>query len=172
MAKSKGRTYGKIFVRIWLDEDFRALPVAAQHLYLHLVSSPTLTPCGTVDFIPDRLVPLAADLTTSKIVKAAARLEADRFVVIDRRTSELLIRSFIRHDEVLKNPNITVSMARAHALISSATLRAAVVAELARLHRQDPLASGWDGGEHGGLKAANPDLYARITSEPLQEVQW
>jgi len=43
------REFAKIKASIWQDDDFRALPVEAQHLYFVVLTDPDLSYCGVAD---------------------------------------------------------------------------------------------------------------------------
>lgn len=128
------RDHARIKLNIWADDDFRDLTSLAQWLYLHLVTSPSLTFCGITDWRPSRIAALTAELTGDDVERAAAELEASRYVVIDRDSEEALIRSFIRHDGLMASPNMAKAMCKAFAGTASRVLRAVVVHELHRLY--------------------------------------
>lgn len=129
----------------WKDADWRRLPQASQHIYDMLITHPDLSYCGVIDYLPGRWTELAADLTEAKIKAAIRPLERGRYVVVDRKTHELLVRSFIRHDKVLARRNMGHACGRALGLVHSRPIRDAVLHELARLHVEDSTLDGWDG---------------------------
>lgn len=132
------REYGVIYHDIWGDSDFRALSTRAQLLYLQLLTSPTLNYAGVADWRPKRIAPLASDLTVRSVERAAGELARGLFVVIDEDTEEVLIRSFLKHDGLLKKPNVTKAMLKAFNATSSDVLRGVVVHELGKLREQFP----------------------------------
>lgn len=158
------RTHGRIVTAIWADREFTALNAASQHLYLAFITSPQLSYAGVIDYIPGRLTGLARDLNAAKVARAVDRLEAARFAVVDRNTAELLIRSYVRHDGILAQPNVMRATAKAARLIVSPRIRRAFDAELARLHAEAPDARGWQ-----GLREDFPDVYPEPLDEPLPE---
>lgn len=97
------RSHGKILVDIWIDPDWIALDATAQWAYMMLLSQPQLTLVGSIDYKPHRWAQLAHGLTESDVEEAMARLEAARFVCIDRISRELLVRSMTRHDGLRTN---------------------------------------------------------------------
>lgn len=137
------RDHAQIRLDMWGDDDWRQLSVPAQHLYMLLLTSPTLNFCGVVDWRPARIARLARGWTTSGVEKAATELTDQLFLVIDADTEEALIRSFVRYDGVMKQPNMATAMATDHAAIASATLRGVVVHELRRLRDKHPDWAGW-----------------------------
>lgn len=154
------RDHARIFVAIWGDRDFRALNRDEQRMYFTLVSQSTLTYCGSLDFIPSRLAILAADEDEMTVEHSIKLLEAARFLVIDRTTQEILIRSFVRHDGLLDSPNMTKAMLKARSALLSDDLRNAVDSELWRAHRDNPKRKGWP-----GLKEAAPELFRQVSAK-------
>ena len=61
---------------------------------------------------------------------------------MDEDTEEILVRSFVRHDELLKSPNMTKSMCNAHGAIASPLLQEWVAWEAWRGIREDPSLNG------------------------------
>ena len=162
------RDHSRIRLSIWTDPAFLALDRDAQRMYLVLVSQPRLSYCGVLDYVPARLARLAPDEDEASVDHAVKLLEADRFVVVDRSTQELLIRSFVRHDGLLKTPNVTKAMVSARALVMSEQLRDVIDAELARAYQEDPTMAGWagSGSQPGGLLVADVELYAKVIEPP------
>lgn len=137
------RDHARIRLDIWADEDWRALPSMSQWLYMHLLTSPSLNFCGVTDWRPARIAALASDMGAADVEYAAAWLEADEFVVIDRVTEEALVRSFVKHDGLLKSENVTKALVKSHQQVASSALRAVVVGQLARLREANPSLPGW-----------------------------
>lgn len=137
------RDRAQVKLTIWEDEDFRALTVGAQHLYFHLMTSLKLDYAGVTDWRPGRIAAHASDLTSEDVIGSAKELAEQRFIVIDEATEEVLLRSFIRHDGILENPNLAVAMRKAWAACASPRLRAVVLRELHRLHDDEPELKGW-----------------------------
>lgn len=154
------RDHARITVSIWADPEFRALDREAQRMYLLLLSQARLTYCGALDYMPGRLATLADDEDPITIDAALNTLEHKRFVVGDYVTSELLVRTFVRHDGLLGSPNMTKAMLKDRAALLSDTLREAVDVELRRAYQDDPKLKGW-----AGLKQADPDLFKRISAK-------
>lgn len=151
------RDHARIYVSIWSDEDFRALPVAAQHMWFTLLSQPRLSYCGVLDYLPTRLARLTARATVRSVTSAVATLEEHDFAATDTETGELLLRSFVRHDGLLSQPNVTKAMAKDYEAVLSDQLRLAIEAELIRAHKEDPDAKGWP-----VLEKAYPNLYSTV----------
>jgi hypothetical protein len=99
------RSHAKILASIWTDPDWTMLSGAAQRAYLLVLSQPKLSLVGVIDYMPTRWAGYAADTTPEDFDDAVDELEQARFVLVDRLTSEIAVRSFARHDLSLK-PNI------------------------------------------------------------------
>lgn len=132
------RDRANINTNIWSDQDWRSLPVAQQHLYILLTSHPTLSYAGVVDWREARLAAMSSDATAESIRAAAVGLQAQRFVFIDDETEEILVRSFLRHDGLLKQPKLSISMVNAYGAIASARIREVVTYELQKLYQEHP----------------------------------
>lgn len=132
------RDHGRIRWAIWSDDDFRALRGEDQRLFMLLLSQPGLSYAGVVPYTITRWARLASDSTVVKLRKSVNALEADRFVVLDESTEELLVRSFIRHDGLLDSPNICRAAVRDFTAVASPLLRAVIVCEVVRLMDEDP----------------------------------
>ena len=137
------RIFAKVNAGIWGDPDFRALPPAAQHLYLTLWTSPDLTFCGTHDWRPARLTGLSSGWTADHVRTIAACLEARHFLVIDNATEEALIRSWARFDETVKQPRLAVSYVNAYNSTASPALRSVLVHETKKMRDLWPELSCW-----------------------------
>jgi hypothetical protein len=119
-----------VFTRIWVDDDWRALSARAQWCYVLVLSQPDLSYAGVIPYRPGRWARLAGGVTASGVEQAVAELETCRYVLVDRETGELLVRSFVRNDGVLRSPNLVKAMWNAYREIVSAPLREALDVEL------------------------------------------
>lgn len=124
------RSHARLWCSIWGDPDFLALDSDAQRLYMLALSQPNVTMCGVVPYTPKRWAGLAADQTPGKVKKAASKLEAGRFCLVDPETEELLLRSFVRWDGVLDSPNLVIAMWKDVPFIHSSRLREVFLFEL------------------------------------------
>lgn len=127
------RAEARIAVSIWSDQDFLALSPTAQRLFLFLTSQSDLAYDGVLALRIRRWSKAAAGLSVEQILADLAELSTARFVVVDEDTEELLIRSFIRRDEVYRQPNVLRSAARHLDSVSSSAIRSAVATELIRI---------------------------------------
>ena len=137
------RSFAQVKISIWADDDFRALPGDAQHLYFMLLTSADLDPAGVTDWRPARIAALVADWDAATVQKAADVLAERSYLVVDDDTEEVLIRSFMRHDGLLNKPNMATAAAKAYAGCASSEIRGALLRELHRLHVDAPDMRGW-----------------------------
>lgn len=166
MARDHARTY----LSIWNDDDWRALDSSAQHMYWTLMAQPRLSYCGVLDYFPGRLAELASGQTEGKVRAAVKVLERGRFVVVDRSTSELLVRSYVRHDGVLDRVNMGKAVGTAFDRVISIRIREAVSNELGRLLSHRPELAGWI-----GLKETSPmafDMASAIACGMASNMEW
>lgn len=118
------RTAALVKASIWdVGSDFRKLSAGAQRLYLLLLSQPQLTSCGVLTYVPERWARMSSDDTTAGIDAAITNLEQARYILVDRDTGELMIRTFLKHDQVLSKPNVKKSAQREFLTIESERLR-------------------------------------------------
>ncbi|GAA2657956.1 MULTISPECIES: hypothetical protein [Actinosynnema] len=127
------RDHARLSVHIWDDEDFVQLSAVAKLLYLQLVSQPKLAYSGVLDLAARRWARSHPDLDLAAVRSALAELDAGRFLAVDQETEEVLVRSFIRRDELWKQPNVLRSALRSAFTIVSPILRGALARELRRL---------------------------------------
>lgn len=131
------RTHARILSSIWTDPDFIALSVEAQRMYLLLLSQDSLDNAGRLLLTVKRWAAGCQATSTGDAEKALAELDAARFVVVDYETEEVLIRSFIRNDGIVKQPQMMKSALREALVIRSPLLRSVLARELRRLRRDD-----------------------------------
>lgn len=139
------RDHARIQTARQRDRDWRGLTVDAQWAYDQVLTSEGISYVGVVDYFPGRIAALAKGMTAKRVETAVKVLEDQRFIVVDRDTSELCARTFVRHDGVLARVNMGKAMGRALAKVVSLDIREAILDELAKCYIDDNLASGWDG---------------------------
>lgn len=161
------REHARIWLDINADDDFEALPFDAQGFYCRVVLTlDDLSYCGVADWRPKRLTTKAPDLTLPRILAAAHALEEGRQCLFDLDTEEILARSFIRRDQLIRNPKMAAAVVKAYGGIASKTLRAAVVTEIRRVHDEHPEYSAWKHPDVG-------EALAKIMAKPgLDEVTY
>lgn len=138
------RQFAQVNLSIWDDDDWLDLTPGAQHLYLTLLAHPTLSFAGVADWRPGRIMAMSKRWGAEAFYKAAFELSDAHYIVIDSSTEEVLLRSFLRHDKVLKQPRLAVSVTKAFSQIASRKIRQAVVFELQRLMREQPELTCWN----------------------------
>lgn len=153
------RDHARMQTKLWAPEsDFRALSWEAQWAYEMLCQQEALSYAGVLDYRPGRFSVLAKGLTAAKVQGAVKRLEAARYVIVDRKTEELLVRTYVRHDGVMDRANMGKAVGRALAKVVSVELHRAIVDELAKHYEARPSLAGWD-----GLADLYPDVMARVS---------
>lgn len=137
------RDRANIYTDIWASGEWRVLSMPAQWLYFALLTSPTLSYAGVADWRAGRLAALT-ELASAEVVNAAgSELMHKHFVLVDESTEEVLVRSFIKHDGLLKQPKLTVSMCKAFAAVASQPIREVIAAEMQKLHKREPDLRAW-----------------------------
>lgn len=137
------RDHARIRLDIWNDDDWRALSSSGQWLYMCLLSQPSLSFAGVADWRPPRLASMTRELTGDDVEAFAAELEQERFILVDRRSEEVLIRSWVKHDGLMASPNMAVALTKDHAEIGSTPLRGVIVDQLQTLRAANPDLKGW-----------------------------
>lgn len=125
--------FGKIYKRIWGDEDFKALPASQQLLYLKLISQPDISLAGVLTYAPIRWAMQTSDLEPDALVADFTAICRAGFVVADLDTQEVLVRSYIRQDGGWKSPKTMIGIGNAVDRILSPTLRGIISTELLRV---------------------------------------
>lgn len=156
------RKHARLLVSIWDDADFTALEPSSQIVYFAILSSRDLSWAGVNPLLPQRFTTTAKGMTEKRVRNSLDTLAAARFLVIDESTAEVAVRTFVRHDEILQQPNVTKAMGRAFDLIRSHAIRKSVVTELTRAFKDDPEAKGWP-----SLQVAYPDLFRKVCEKAL-----
>ncbi|MGJ9405278.1 hypothetical protein ACHABQ_03000 [Nesterenkonia aurantiaca] len=132
------RDRAKINTGIWGDKDWKSLTMAEQWLYTTILTRPDLNHVGVGDWRPRRLSKLAVGISAEQVEEAAEGLQAKLFILVDDESEEVLIRSFLKHDGVLQNPNLGASIKSAYDSVVSSMLQEVVVHELHKLSERDP----------------------------------
>jgi hypothetical protein len=128
------RDYARMLCSAWADADWTGLSVEAQRFYMMVLSQADISYAGVLAYRPRRWATLAKDSTLPRIRRAIAELEAAGYLVVDKATEEMLVRTFVKHDSILKVPNVARAMVKAYRNILSPHLRDVVLGELARLY--------------------------------------
>lgn len=129
MARSQAR----ILVSIWSDDDFTDLDPGPQRLYLFLLSQPNLNHAGLLPLTVKRWARSSKAITMDTVEADLDGLEAAGYVVVDRDTEEVLIRTLVKNDGVWKQPKVMPAMAADAGEIVSPNLRYHLGQELRRI---------------------------------------
>lgn len=121
------RTYAQVSVNRWNDPDWQALTFAQQGFYDFLLAHPKLSLCGVLDVKLTVWERAAADADKGHLTELLESLEGAEFIRWDRGTDEVAIRTFVRHDGVLKNRNLGKGMWSAWSTVESDDLRGFLV---------------------------------------------
>lgn len=165
------REHANIRLDMWGDADWRRLTPTAQWLYMLLLTHPDTNRAGVSDWRPGRLAKMAAGVSAAEVKKAGAELERRFFVVIDEESEEVLVRSYVKYDGVLKQPNLTVTMAKDWSGVASDRLRAVIAFEVQRLRASRPDLPGWRSENHLQTLLSSPgrDVKADPSDDPSRD---
>lgn len=147
--------YTRWFTSIWSDPDFTALSRAAQGCYFMLGTQPDLSHCGVLPLTMHRWARLAPDTDTESVRAALEELQTNRFVLIDHATEELLIRTFVKHDEQWRNPNGIKAIETARSRVVSVCL-AAVIAATVQALTEGAYEGAYEGACEGDASPLQP----------------
>ncbi len=163
MAREKA----SINLEIWGDADWRDLTDPAQSLW-HKLMEYKIDYCGVGAFHPGRLAAMTREQTADQVMIAAQELSDKFWVVFDQTTDEFMVRGYLRHDGVLRQPRLAVSAALAYASIASNKVRAVVVYEVQRFRRENPDLPAWDKPQMKSLlkQPATP------ATETVTDLEW
>jgi len=137
------RDRANIRTNIWADTNWRALSKGAQHLYLLLLSHPDLNYAGVCDWRPGRLARMTDGETVESVTRDANELERAAFIIRDDETEEICVRSFVKHDGLMKQPLLGVSMANAYGGVASPQIRKVIAWEVQKLNGREPDLAAW-----------------------------
>lgn len=153
------REFARMRVSSFDDPDLEELGADAQWLYFRvLIPHPALSAAGVMPWKPKHWVRKARGMTLARIRSAAAELERHRNILVDLDTDELLVRSYVRNDEPLRNPRMASAVVKAYQTVASRALQGAIVTEVARIRAEHPEFSSWD---HKDTKAGLALLLSR-----------
>ena len=143
-------------------------PQIAEHLNERLAAdkTPVIVNLASQEYFkavqPKKLAGRAKGWAVPLVEQAAEELAKERYIVIDEGTEEVLIRSYIRNDEVMKQPNLVVAMVGAFAGVASREIRGVIRDEVWRLSVDAPELSCW------GAKASKDLLIDMVEQSPAR----
>ena len=127
------RNFAQFQLRIWVNGEWLALTIEAQHLYKLLISQEDIGPSGLIPLRPRRWAKLSANGSVEKVMAALTELDDASFVVVDEETAEVLVRTFIRGSETYKHVRLLRSALNQAERVESPRIRSALGQELAKL---------------------------------------
>lgn len=157
------RDRASIRIDMWGDGDWRDLPLGAQHLYMLLLSHPTLSYAGVAEWHPGKLAAMTHGMTSNEIQSSAAVLESHGFIVVEPDTDEVLVRSFIKHDGLMKQPKLVVSMTTAYAAVASRRIQMVIAHEVQKMRDREPDLRAWGVKQVGTLLSARACPWTELT---------
>jgi hypothetical protein len=127
--------YGKLLLSIWSNREFTCLNAREQQVFMLLLSYPTRNLAGVLPLTLRRWASATADATVANVQAAVDVLAktAGPFILVDEDTEEVLIRTFIRNDEVWKQPNLMTSALKCCRGVASLKLKSTLSTELFRV---------------------------------------
>lgn len=152
--------FGKLYKSAWDDDDFKALSIEAQHVYMMFISAKQITFAGVAPFVPTRFLDLARNMTEKKFNTSVRELEKARYIVVDRKTQEVLLRTYIKHDDSLRNSKLAVAVGKAVREVYSPAILRVIAEEMAKLLVAHPDLAGWE-----KLAETAPALFAHVADE-------
>lgn len=133
-------TGGFLEESIWRDKDFRALPRTAQATYAQLISQKELDRAGLIPLQITKWAKACDSMSVDDLWADLKVLQTARFVCIDEDTDELLVRSYMRRSNVIKQPNLLKNALKCAGMAASEWLRHELAVELRRMGRKDTVA--------------------------------
>jgi hypothetical protein len=127
------RSFGNINVGIWSDADFCDLSAGAQRTYFMLITQSDIAACGTLSLTIRRWSRTVKESERPSFHAWLKELEADRFIVIDEDTEELLVRSFVKWDGGYKNGNRMLAIKGTAEAVRSPLLRSVLAFQLSKV---------------------------------------
>ncbi|MDR5712957.1 hypothetical protein [Nesterenkonia flava] len=133
-----------------------------------LLANKARTYAGVLPLVPGRYLRTSRDSTREDFDAGVQELTHARFLVIDEDSQEILIRSFVRHHEVIKQPNLTKNMVRSLDSVYSRRILDVLLMELARYLREEPELKGW-----AEIEEEDPRLWVALcqTMQRLEEAR-
>lgn len=127
------RAFARMTTDFHDEPSIRNLTSDQQWAYDVVYKRPDLSRCGVVAYTPRRWAKYAKGMTETKLRRLYDQLAATRHVVLDDDSEELLIRTYVRHDGLLTQPNVVSAMVGDYRLIASPIIRTAFLIEMRRI---------------------------------------
>lgn len=133
------RAYAQVKVSIWDDDnDFGRLSAHAKLLYIHLISRRDLSLAGHLFVRTQRWADACFGGNVDQVTDAMNDLMTHWYVIVDLKTGEMLIRTFIRHDGGYRNSKMRKAIEGAIGKIESAALSTVATDALTRCVNGEP----------------------------------
>jgi len=126
------RTESRFRTGAWNERDWLSLPFANKAVYKMVLDQGDVDYTGVIALRVNKWSKLFG-LPVDELTEIIDELAEDRYFIVDWEYEELLIRTFIRNDEVYRQPNLMRSAHRALDSVSSLRLRAEILIELQRI---------------------------------------
>jgi hypothetical protein len=127
------RTESRFRTSAWRPgSDWLTLPFTHKGVYKMVLDQGEVEYTGVVALTPTKWSKLFG-LPLNELIEIIEDLNEDRYFIVDWDYEELLIRTFIRNDEVYRQPNLMRSAQRSLDSVSSLIIRAEILTELQRI---------------------------------------
>lgn len=125
MARSHAIVHSTI-----LDSDLSERSIGAQLLYRQLLERPERGTLGVITYRPGSWAKYMPGLTTTDVEALVDELEAHGFIVVDRDELEVIHRTHMHHDGVLKQAQVLMAAAKQRTAVESRKIAAAIDAQI------------------------------------------
>lgn len=157
MARSHAIVHSSI-----LESDLSERSIPSQLLYRQLMERPERNTLGVITYRPGSWVKYLPGLTTADVEELVVELEHYGFLVVDRDELELIHRTHMHHDGVLKQPQVLMAAAKARTAVESKKIGAAIDEQIPPALRDrwpDAIANGERKEVGGWMKDCNAAAY-------------
>lgn len=127
------RNYGRTSTSIWRDKDFRKLSPEARFVYSMLFNQPNVTAVGVLELTTTRWAGNTG-YPVETVEAALSELVERAYLLVDRETEEVFIRSFVRWDGGANNDLRRKAIRDSAAAVASDDIRASIAVELDRIN--------------------------------------
>lgn len=149
------RTESRFRTSAWRDSDWLSLPFTHKAVYKMVLDQGEVQYTGVVALTANKWSRLFG-LPLDELVAIIEDLDESRYFIADWEYEELLIRTFIRNDEVYRQPNLMRSALRSLGSTASLRIRAEILLELERLEAD--YAETTPAGSKGVIRSMIDDL--------------
>jgi hypothetical protein len=125
-----------ILTTIWRDPEFGALRPAAKLVYLMLLSQPDVNHLGVLPLVPGRWARLVG-YPPEAMTECLTELDQARFLVVDPDAQQVLIRTLLRNDGIVRQPNVLRAALAAVSTLASRRIATALLDEVSRVRAEE-----------------------------------